>query len=69
MEPTMDPAQIMVSECPVCSGTEFSTGNTRDSDDGRAWLEFTCEDCGLTGYEWKAEYESKADWMARTGKK
>lgn len=46
----------ITSECPVCSGVEHATGKT-ELRDGKTYREFTCDDCGLTGFEWKAQWE------------
>lgn len=53
----MEPREY-TSECPSCSGVERATGNT-DERDGKTYREFRCDDCGLVGFEWKAEWEGE----------
>ena len=43
----------------MCSGVEHATGRQEVRDDGKTYFEFTCDDCGLTGFEWKAQWEEE----------
>ena len=56
---TMEQHEEKISECPVCSGVEHATGRQEVRDDGKTYFEFTCDDCGLTGFEWKAQWEEE----------
>ncbi len=48
--------ELIISECPLCSGKEVWTGIT-ELRDGQTYFEMKCADCGSTGFEWNIEWE------------
>ncbi len=46
------------AECPVCGGNEKATGKLELRGE-QTYFELTCEDCGSTGFHWKAEWEGE----------
>lgn len=51
------------SECPVCGGEEWTTGQ-QELREGKMYYEFLCRECQSAGWEWHADLQEIVDGKA-----